>query len=111
MKENCQKTSSLVTSEKKTAMLKWPSVYNLIYVPLKISLTYLTQFLMEEISQNYKYISHDSEKDNLTNLNKILKQTPNQKKKKPTETETAIDACRKNDDAVLRMTAGRSRWR
>ena len=63
-------------------MLKWPSVYNLIYVPLKISLTYLTQFLMEETSQNYKYISHDSEKDNLTNLNKILKQTPNQKKKK-----------------------------
>lgn len=94
----------------KTTMLKWPSVYNLIYVPLKISLTYLTQFLMEGISQNYKYISHDSKKDNLTNLNKILKQTPNQKKKKTTETETAIDACRKNDDAVLRMTAGRSRW-
>lgn len=66
----------------KTTMLKWPSVYNLIYVPLKISLTYLTQFLMEGISQNYKYISHDSKKDNLTNLNKILKQTPNQKKKK-----------------------------
>lgn len=64
---------------------------------------------MEGISQNYKYISHDSEKDNLTNLNKILKQTPNEKKKK-TETERAIDACRKNDAAVLRMTAGRSRW-
>lgn len=24
--------------------------------------------------------------------------------------QTAIDVCRKNDDAVLRMTAGRSRW-
>lgn len=66
----------------KTTMLKWPSVYNLIYVPLKISLTYLTQFLMEGISQKCKYISRNSEKDNLTNLNKILKQTPNEKQKK-----------------------------
>ena len=62
---------------------------------------------MEGISQNYKYISHDSEKDNLTNLNKILKQIPNEGKKK--KTERAIDACRKNDAAVPRMTAGRSR--
>lgn len=31
-------------------------------------------------------------------------------KLKKKKTEIAIDVCRKNDDAVLRMTAGRSRW-
>lgn len=32
------------------------------------------------------------------------------KLKKKERKQTATDVCRKNDDAVLRMTAGRSRW-
>lgn len=61
---------------------------------------------MEGILYNYKSASHDLAKDNLANMNKIRKWPPNYKKK----TETAIDPCRKNDDAVPRMSAGRSRW-
>lgn len=63
---------------------------------------------MEGIPYNYKYVSHDLAIDNLANMSKILKWTPNYIRKRK---QTTIDVCReKNDDAVLRMTAGRSRW-
>lgn len=54
-------------------------------------------------------MSHDLAKDNLVNMNKILIWTTHFffKVKK---TETALDSCRKNDDAVPRITVGRSRW-
>lgn len=61
---------------------------------------------MEGIPYNYKYVSHDLAIDNLANMNKILKRTPNYIRKKKQTT----DACREKNDAVLRMTAGRSRW-
>lgn len=62
---------------------------------------------MEESPYNYKYISHDLAIDSLANMNKILKRTPNYIRKRK---QTTTDACREKTDAVLRMTAGRSRW-
>lgn len=62
---------------------------------------------MEEILYNYEYISHDLPKNNLVNMNNPQMDT---KLKKKERKQTAIDVCRKNDHAVLRMTAGRSRW-
>lgn len=62
---------------------------------------------MEGIPYNYKNISHDLAIDNLANMDKILKWMPNYIRKRK---RTTIDACRGKNDAVLRMTAGRSRW-
>lgn len=62
---------------------------------------------MEGILYNYKHISHDLAKKQFGEYEQNPKMDTTLKKRQLRQQMMFVE---KNDDAILRMTAGRSRW-